>query len=63
MNIDKPVCGARTRKGGACQAKKLLRGGRCKLHGGSSTGPKSAVGKARARKNLRNINEAAAGAR
>jgi len=38
------TCGARTRRGTPCQAKKLLRGGRCKLHGGASTGATLAGG-------------------
>lgn len=40
-------CGATTRRGTACQ-RKALPNGRCKLHGGKSTGPKTAEGKARA---------------
>src|SRR6266568_4313288 len=44
----KPMCGARTRKGTRCQCKKLYKSGRCKFHGGLSTGPKTAAGKARA---------------
>ena len=43
----RPVCGARNRRGKPCQSKKLLRGGRCKLHGGMSTGPKTPEGLAR----------------
>jgi len=39
-------CGARTRKGTAC-IRKALRNGRCPNHGGLSTGPKTAEGKAR----------------
>ena len=40
-------CGAKTRAGGACQNPAI--GGRncCKLHGGLSTGPRTAEGKAR----------------
>jgi len=51
----KRTCGARTRRGTPCQAKALLRGGRCKLHGGASTGPRSPAGRLRAQQNLRNI--------
>ena len=41
-----PVCGAKTRSGGLCKHKGNLRNGRCKRHGGASTGPKNqAVGK------------------
>lgn len=46
-------CGARTRKGEPCKRRDLYGpSGRCKLHGGLSTGPKSAEGKARAQANL-----------
>lgn len=41
------VCGAKTRAGTPCQRKDLLRGGRCRLHGGLSTGPKTLEGKRR----------------
>ncbi len=41
------VCGARTRKGTPCRCKPDGRGGRCKFHGGMSTGPKTPEGKAR----------------
>jgi len=34
-----PVCGARTRSGGLCKHKGNIRNGRCKRHGGASTGP------------------------
>lgn len=44
----RPKCGAKTRKGTPCQAQPVLdygrdrpRNGRCKLHGGLSTGPKN----------------------
>ena len=43
----KLVCGARNRQGQPCQCKKLLRGGRCKFHGGMSTGPRTPEGRAR----------------
>jgi hypothetical protein len=42
----KIICGARTRRQTACMCKALLNG-RCRLHGGSSTGPRTAAGKAR----------------
>jgi hypothetical protein len=45
-------CEARTRRGTACQCK-ALPNGRCKLHGGMSTGPRTAAGKAAALANLR----------
>jgi len=44
----KKECGARTRKGTACRAKALANG-RCKFHGGLSTGPRTAEGRARIR--------------
>lgn len=47
------LCGAKTRKGTPCKAL-ALRNGRCKFHGGMSTGPKTPEGKARALANLRN---------
>jgi hypothetical protein len=47
------VCGAHARSTGKpCQAKLLLRGGRCKLHGGKSTGAKTPEGKVRSKQAL-----------
>jgi len=50
----RPVCGARTKSGRPCQAKPVWdeehdrpRNGRCRLHGGLSTGPKTAEGRRR----------------
>jgi hypothetical protein len=43
----KRKCGARTRMGTPCQALGRGRGGRCKLHGGKSTGPRTPEGRAR----------------
>ena len=40
-------CGARTRKGTACQRAGSSKNGRCHLHGGASTGPRTAEGRAR----------------
>jgi hypothetical protein len=40
-------CGARTRKGTPCQRPARLPVGRCRLHGGRSTGPRTAEGLAR----------------
>jgi hypothetical protein len=34
-----PTCGARTRSRGLCKHKGNVRNGRCKRHGGASTGP------------------------
>lgn len=48
--IERPTCGARTRgeRGGRpCKAPGNGAGGRCKQHGGKSTGPKTAEGRAR----------------
>lgn len=36
-------CGAKTRKGSPCQAP-AMKNGRCRLHGGKSTGPKTPAG-------------------
>jgi hypothetical protein len=41
------TCLARTRSGGICQLKGNPKNGRCHLHGGASTGPKTAEGRAR----------------
>jgi len=41
-----PWCGARTRAGGSCLGLAMV-SGRCRVHGGASTGPRTAVGLAR----------------
>jgi len=41
------TCGAKNRRGLPCQCKELYENGRCKFHGGLSTGPKTPEGKAR----------------
>jgi len=41
-------CGAKTRRGTACQAP-AMPNGRCRLHGGRSTGPRTAGGLERCR--------------
>lgn len=46
-------CGARTKAGHPCRGKSIPGKRRCKWHGGCSTGPKTAEGKARALANLR----------
>jgi len=46
-----PRCGARTRKGTPCKCK-ALPNGRCKHHGGLSTGPRTVAGKEAAKRNL-----------
>ena len=47
------TCGARTRAGTPCKRTDLYRCGRCKLHGGLSTGPTSPEGKAIASHNAK----------
>lgn len=46
------ICGAKTRRGTPCRCK-AGPSGRCKFHGGRSTGPKSRTGKKKVAKNLR----------
>jgi hypothetical protein len=41
------LCGAKTRSGGPCRLPGAGCGGRCKLHGGASTGPRTVEGRAR----------------
>ena len=55
----RPRCGARTRSGAPCLAPAWWpsglaapRNGRCRMHGGLSTGPRTAAGKARCAGNL-----------
>jgi hypothetical protein len=43
-----PRCGAKTRGGSACEAP-AMPNGRCRLHGGKSTGPRTAEGLERCR--------------
>jgi hypothetical protein len=43
-----PRCGARTRMGCPCRAP-AMRNGRCRMHGGKSTGPRTEEGRARIR--------------
>jgi hypothetical protein len=45
-------CGARTRAGTPCKRIDIYANGRCKLHGGLSTGPRTREGMRRARRNL-----------
>lgn len=49
--FQKLVCGARTRFGTRCKRRDLYRSGRCRLHGGLSTGPRPLEGKARSASN------------
>lgn len=50
-------CGAKTRAGTPCKMNALFRSGRCKLHGGLSTGPTSVAGKARSAQNGKSHHE------
>jgi hypothetical protein len=45
------ACGAKTRAGSPCKRTSIFINGRCKLHGGMSTGPITKAGKARAARN------------
>jgi hypothetical protein len=53
----KSICGARTRRGHPCQCKPVRRG-RCRLHGGASTGPTTTAGKAQSTENLKRARDA-----
>ena len=44
-----PRCGARTRCGGSCR-QPAMANGRCRMHGGLSTGPRTAEGRERCRR-------------
>lgn len=46
------TCGARTRAGKPCKRTDLMSCGRCKLHGGASTGPKTPEGRQASLSNL-----------
>ena len=48
------VCGAKTRAGSPCHRRDLYANGRCKFHGGLSTGPKTEQGKRISSQNLPN---------
>lgn len=45
------TCGAKTRAGTPCKRTDVFANGRCKWHGGCSTGPKTEAGKEQARVN------------
>lgn len=47
------TCGAKTRAGTPCRRRDLNGNGRCKLHGGLSTGPQTEEGRKRAIANLK----------
>jgi hypothetical protein len=44
-----PRCGAKTRRGKKCRAP-AMRNGRCRMHGGGSTGPRTPEGLERSRR-------------
>lgn len=46
---DAPRCGAKNRRGVPCTAF-AMKNGRCRFHGGLSTGPRTPEGKARSRR-------------
>ena len=46
-NYPGPRCEARTRRGTLCQSPAYSHNGRCRLHGGASTGPRTEEGLAR----------------
>lgn len=46
------ACGARNRRGDPCKRIDMMLNGRCKFHGGMSTGPRSAAGRTQALANL-----------
>lgn len=45
------TCGAKTRAGTPCKRRDLYENGRCRLHGGPSTGPRTKRGKRKSAKN------------
>lgn len=49
--LSEMTCGAKTRKGTPCKRKDLYSSGRCKFHGGMSTGPRTEEGKRRCAEN------------
>lgn len=51
-------CGAKTQSGPPCRGRPVHPGGRCKFHGGCSTGPKSPAGKAVVALNLPRVRAA-----
>jgi hypothetical protein len=62
---ERPRCGARTRAGGTCRGPAVwdherdqprTRRGRCRLHGGASTGPRTQAGRDAARAALDRVN-------
>jgi hypothetical protein len=55
---DRDRCGAKTRAGGTCKAPVVWGKKRCRMHGGLSTGPKTAKGRARSLAALREYRHA-----
>jgi hypothetical protein len=47
------TCGASKKDGKSCRSTTLRANGRCKFHGGASTGPRTPEGRARALENLK----------
>ena len=47
VRIANPICGAKTRSGEPCSKFPIKGKQRCRLHGGLSSGPKTAEGRAR----------------
>jgi hypothetical protein len=45
------TCGAKSRRGSPCKLTAIYSNGRCKFHGGCSTGPRSAEGRAKSAQN------------
>lgn len=60
MRKKKPLCLAITRRGTQCKCRPVREDGtgRCRYHGGLSTGPRTAEGKAKAAQNLLKAREA-----
>lgn len=50
-DLKKLTCGAKTRAGTPCKQKAIFINGRCKWHGGLSTGPRTPDGKKRSAMN------------
>lgn len=53
--VGNALCGAKTRKGLPCVRRVVEGNARCPNHGGLSTGPKTAAGRARCTMNLPNV--------
>ena len=51
-NLRNLACGAKTRQGGTCKLTNIYTNGRCKFHGGLSTGPKTRTGRQKSNENL-----------